>query len=43
MVFMYTLLKKIEKKADNSLMLEKIAELTEHVERLQIEVEVLGK
>ena len=43
LVFMYTILKNFNEKPNNSLLLEKIAELTMHLESLLTEVEVFGK
>jgi hypothetical protein len=40
---MYTILKNFKEKPNNSLLLEKIAELTMHLESLLTEVEVFGK
>jgi hypothetical protein len=40
---MYTILKKFTGKLNDSLLLEKIAELASNLEALQMEVEVLGK
>jgi hypothetical protein len=40
---MYGLLKKISRKVQNSLKLERIVELGEHAESLQIGLELLGK
>jgi len=42
-VFLYSILKKFNGKPDNSLLLEKIVDLSMHLESLWIEVEVLGK
>ena len=42
-IFMYVLLKKISRKVQNSLKLERIVELGEHAESLQIGLELLGK